>query len=96
MSKLNKKRETYAQETEEEEDFTGLIAVEAGSDEEFDDGNYYYLSTLFEISWYIRIQKNQSLSLKDVTLLKPEMRTRVINLRGHIIFGVFPKRSGPM
>ena len=80
MSKLNKKRETYSQETEEKEDLTGLIAVEAGSDEEFDDGNYYYLSSLVKISWYIRIQKNQSLSLKDVTLLKPEMRRRVINL----------------
>ena len=42
MSKLNKKRETFSQETEEEEDLTGLIAVEAGSDEEFDDGNYYH------------------------------------------------------
>ena len=51
MSKLNKKRETYSQETGEEEDLTGLIAVEAGSDEEFDDGNYYYLSSLVKISW---------------------------------------------
>jgi len=37
MSKLNKKRDNCSQEIEEEEDLTGLIAVEAGSDEEFDD-----------------------------------------------------------
>lgn len=51
MSKLNKERDIYSKETEEEEDLTGLLAVEAGSDEEFDDGKNYYLSSLVKIFW---------------------------------------------
>ena len=57
MSKLNKKRDNYSQETEEEEDLTGLIAVEAGSDEEFDDGKKYYLSSVVKIFLWVRVKK---------------------------------------
>ena len=57
MSKLNKKRDNYSQEIEEEEDLTGLIAVEAGSDEEFDDGKKYYLSSVVKIFLWVRVKK---------------------------------------
>ena len=42
LSKMNQKRSNPTQE-EEEEDLTGLIAVEAGSDEELDDGKHFLL-----------------------------------------------------